>query len=97
MTITLTSVPNAQQITVTLSDVEDAFGQTMPNATVSMNVLKGDTTGNKAVTASDIGETKTESGNPVGEGNFRADVNANGSINSSDIGLVKAASGTNIR
>ena len=55
-----------------------------------MNVLIGDTNGNKAVNASDIGQTKPQSGQAVKATNFREDANANGSINASDVNLVKS-------
>jgi hypothetical protein len=59
-----------------------------------MSVLLGDTTANASVNASDISQTKSQTGQPVGGGNFRTDVTVNGSINSSDIGVVKAQTGT---
>jgi hypothetical protein len=61
-----------------------------------MGVLLGDTTGNRSVNASDISQTKGQSGTPVGASNFREDVTANGEINSSDISVVKAQSGTSL-
>jgi hypothetical protein len=93
-TINLTGVPNAQQITVTLTNVKDGFAQVLPNASVPMNVLLGDTTGNKAVTASDIGQVKAESGQPISQANFRIDVSLNGILNGSDLSMTKAAAGT---
>ena len=59
-----------------------------------MNVLLGDTTGNKAVTSSDIGQVKAESGQPISPANFRIDVSLNGVLNGSDLSMTKAASGT---
>jgi len=56
----------------------------------------GDTNGNKTVNASDIGETKAQSGQAVTAANFRQDVTPNGSINASDIGLVKSRSGASV-
>ena len=96
LTINLTGVPNAQQITLSLSNVKDGFGQTLPSASVGMNVLLGDTTANKAVTASDVSQIKAETSNPIGAGNFRTDVSLNGVINGSDLSMTKAASGTGI-
>jgi hypothetical protein len=58
-----------------------------------MNVLAGDTNGNKTVSSSDIGQTKSESGLPLTSSNFRSDTNASGVINASDIGQVKANAG----
>jgi CSLREA domain-containing protein len=94
MTVSLTGVTDVQKITVTLSNVTDSFAQVLPDTAVSMNMLIGDTSGNKTVNASDIGQTKGQSGTLVTAANFRTDVNANGSINASDIGLVKSRSGT---
>ncbi len=95
MTVNLTGVSNAQQVTVQLSSVTDAVGQTLPAGTVKMNVLLGDVNGNKAVTATDIGQVKANSGgSPVDGTNFRNDLNVDGSINTSDIGMVKTAAGT---
>ena len=94
ISVNLTGVPNAQQITVTLTDATDAFGQTLPSTTVSMNVLVGDSTGNKIVNGSDVSQTKALSGDPVDASKFRCDFNADGSVNASDISQVKAASGT---
>ena len=57
-------------------------------------LLIGDTTGDRYVNAGDIGQTKSQSGNPVTGSNFREDVTVDGSINAGDIGLVKSKSGT---
>ncbi len=97
MTIALTGVPNAHSITVTLSNVKDGFGQTVPSVVVPMNVLLGDVNGNNVVTASDIGAVKAQSGgSPVTGLSFRNDVTADGSINASDVGMVKGAAGTTV-
>ena len=73
-------------------------GGASSDISVALPVLIGDTTANRTVNASDISETKSQSGIPVsnaeGMNNFRNDVNANGEINSSDISLVKSKSGT---
>jgi hypothetical protein len=94
MTIDLTGVPNAQRVMVTLSNVKDAFNQTVASVTVPMNVLVGDSTGNNTVNGSDVGQTKALSGGPVDAVSFRSDFNTDGSIGASDISQVKAASGT---
>ena len=98
MTVNLTGVTNAQQLTVKLSGVTDSGAQVLPDKTVDMIALAGDTSGNKTVNASDVLETKIQSGAPVnggpGTANFRDDVTADGSINSSDILVVKLKSGT---
>ncbi len=93
MTINLTGVTDIQQLTVTLDNVMDSFGQTLPQTAVPMNVLFGDTSANKSVNASDISQTKAQAGQAVDTSNFREDVTVNGDINASDIAAVKADSG----
>jgi uncharacterized protein YdgA (DUF945 family) len=61
-----------------------------------MNVLLGDTNSNKSVTASDLAQTKSQSGLQVSASNFREDVSVSGAINVSDIAAVKSASGTSV-
>ena len=96
ITVSLTGVADVQNLTVTLSNVTDTFSQLLPDATVSVNMLIGDTTGNKTVNSSDISQTKSQSGAPLTNANFRMDVTASGSINTSDISLVKSRSGATL-
>jgi autotransporter-associated beta strand protein len=96
MTVNLTGVTDVQKVTVTLSNVMDSFAQVLPDNEVSVNMLIGDTNGNRSVNAGDIGQTKGQSGAPVTGSNFRSDVNVNGTINAGDIGLVKSRSGTSL-
>ena len=96
MTVNLTGVTDVQKITVTLSNVTDSFAQVLPNTAVSMNLLIGDTSGNKTVNASDVSQTKVQSGQAVTVTNFRTDVTSNGSINGSDVSLVKSRSGNGL-
>jgi hypothetical protein len=94
MTVALTGVTNAQRLTVNLSNVTSTASEVLPNRAVTLGFLVGDTNGSSSVTATDIGQTKAQSGQPVTAGNFRTDVTANGdSISSSDVGLVKSAAG----
>ena len=94
VTIFLRGVTSGQTTTVTMAGVSD--GINMGNVSLPMGILVGDTNGNRTVNATDIGQTKAQSGQPVGAGNFRSDLNANGSINATDIGQVKAQSGTTL-
>jgi hypothetical protein len=91
--VNLTGVTNAQYITVTLTNVVDSQNN-VGNISVPMGVLIGDTNGDGFVNSADIGQTKSQSGQPVTNANFREDLNADGFINSADIGLVKSKSGT---
>ena len=64
------------------------------NVSVPMSVLLGDTTADGFVNSADISQTKSQSGQAVGDSNFREDVNTDGFLNSADISLVKSKSGT---
>jgi hypothetical protein len=79
-----------------LSGVSDTQGFQTPFVAITAGFLRGDTTSNASVTASDIGQTKGQSGQPLSAANFRTDVNVNGAITASDIGQVKAQSGTQL-
>ena len=92
ITVNLTGVANATNVTVTLQCATD--GATSGDVVKTMGVLQGDTNGSGSVTASDIGQVKSQSGAPVTAANFRSDLNANGSINSTDVAIVKSRSGT---
>ena len=93
MTVDLTNVTDVQLITVTLSGVTDSFAQVLPDTAVTAKILLGDTNGNSSVNAGDVAQTKAQSGNVTGAGNFRNDTNVTGSINAGDVGQVKANSG----
>ena len=90
----LTSLPNAQYITATLSNVNDSDGNFSNSLPAVMGLLLGDTNGNGSVNASDVSQTKAQSGQTATSSNFREDVNINGVINASDVSLVKSRSGT---
>jgi hypothetical protein len=95
VTMQLSGVTNAQTATIAINDVSDGVNFGCVN--IPLAVLVGDTNGNRAVTATDIGQVKAASGQPVTASNFRLDVTASGgSINASDIGLVKSLSGTQL-
>ena len=96
MTVNVTGVADVQRIGITLSGVTDSFAQVLPDVTVSMNLLIGDTNGNKTVNATDVGQTKASSGTAVTSANFRQDVTPNGSITASDLGLVKSRAGATV-
>ena len=92
--VNLTGVTNAQTINVTLTNVNDNAGNSSSSISVPMAVLVADVNSNGTVNASDISQTKINSGALVDGTTFRSDVNANGSINASDVALVKSHSGT---
>jgi hypothetical protein len=96
MTINLTGVANAQRLVVTLNNVMDTFGQTLPQTSVILSVLLGDTNGNGLVNAADVAQTKAAIGHTVTASNFRNDVNANGAIDAADAAIVKQHSGQSL-
>ena len=87
---------NAQNITATLPDVNDAAGNHSDSVSVTMGLLIGDTTNSAVVNSADISQTKSQSGQNLTNVNFREDLNADGSINSGDISLAKSRTGTAI-
>lgn len=94
--VNLSGVTNAQRVTVTLFDVTDSLGSHSSAVPVTFGILIGDTNGSGGVTASDIGQMKAASGQPVSAMSFYTDANANGVINATDIGMVKSLSGTHL-
>ena len=96
MTVNLTGVADAQKIIVTLTGATDTLAQVLPNTAVSLNILAGDTSGNKSVNATDVSQTKLQSGAAVNAANFREDVVVSGSINATDVSLVKSQSGSSV-
>ena len=96
VTVNLTNVPNAQRVTVNVLDIHDSAGNVSAFHSGTMRVLIGDTSGNGIANASDVSQTKAQSGAPVGAGNFREDVTGNGTINAGDVSDVKAHSGTSV-
>ncbi|MBA3544161.1 MAG: hypothetical protein H0T83_06955 [Chthoniobacterales bacterium] len=91
-TVNVAGVTSGQYITLTLLGVND--GVNTNDVAVRMGVLVGDTTGDGSVNSTDIGQTKSKSGQAVDSTNFRNDVNTDANLNSADIGLVKSKSGT---
>src|SRR5438552_1301928 len=78
---------NAQYITTQLNNVSDGTNTISP--AVTFGLLIGDTNGNGSVNASDVAQTKAQTGMAACPPNFREDVNGDGIINASDIALVK--------
>ena len=69
VTVPLTNVTNAQRITVKLTNVTD--GINIGDVVIPMGILIGDTTGNGSVNASDVSQTKLQSGQAITASNFR--------------------------
>jgi hypothetical protein len=91
ITIDLSQLSNGHTIVVRLYGLND--GTTTADLDIPMSILIGDTSGNGIVNASDVSQTKAQTGQPITASNFREDVNGNGAINASDVALVKSKSG----
>jgi hypothetical protein len=96
MTVNLTGVTNAQETTITLSNVADALSQVMAPTALKLRALLGDVNGDGAVNSADATVTRNRSGQPADGTNFRADVNVDGTINSADATIVRANSGNGL-
>jgi PKD repeat protein len=91
--VNLSGITTGQHITVTLHNAQDTAGNA-GDVAVTMGVLVGDTNSDHFVDSADIGQTKSQSGKPVTQSNYREDLNNDGFIDSADISLVKSKSGT---
>jgi hypothetical protein len=87
---------NAENVTVTLTNVTDSQSDTLPSASATMGLLVGDVDGNGTVNRADFSLVKADLGAATDGTNFREDVNANGSIDRNDAKLVKRANGTSL-
>jgi uncharacterized protein (DUF1800 family) len=96
MLIPLQGVANAQTVTLTLSNVTDGQGNTLPSAAVFFRVLEGDVNGSGSVSVSDINLAKYRQGSALSYATFRDDVDLNGSIAAADTTLVKARINTSV-
>lgn len=96
MLVNLSGVANGQRLTITATNVAGVSGPVLSSASVVMGFLVGDTNGNGTVNATDIGQTKLQSGQATTGANFRTDVTINGTINATDIALVKSRSGQSV-
>ena len=94
ISVDLTGVANAQQVTLSLNDVTDALGQPLPATSFGVAFLIGDTNGDTFVNSGDAIQTRSRSGQTTDATNFRSDVNTDGFINSGDSTAVRARSGT---
>jgi len=97
--VNLGGVPNAQYVTVSLTNVADSLDHFSSLVSATMGVLLGDTNADGVVNSADITQTRRQSGNVAHadpSANFREDVTLDGVINSADITAVRRQSGTAI-
>lgn len=96
MTVKLTGVANAQAVTVTLSNLTDGVGGSIPSINVPFRVLLGDCNADAQVAAGDVFIVKARSSQTTNGANFRSDFNLDGQVAAGDVFMVKAASSTSV-
>jgi subtilisin family serine protease len=94
--VSLSSVANAQRVTVTLHAVTDTSGNSSPSISVPIDFLLGDANADRVVNVADSQQTRARSGQTAGTENFRWDVNLDGTVNSADAIIVRQQSGNAI-
>ncbi len=85
---------NAQNIKLTLTNIHDDEGNTLPTAIATVGLLLGDINGDGIVDSNDAHQTKRDRGQSTNSGNFREDINKNGRIDTIDFAVVKSQLGT---
>jgi uncharacterized delta-60 repeat protein len=92
--VDISGTANGETMTINLENVSNGSGA--GNVTLRVGTLLGDVNGSGVVNASDVSQTKAQSGQPLSASNFRTDVNASGAMNATDIGMVRAHSGMTV-
>jgi hypothetical protein len=87
---------NAEDVTVSVTNVQDDQSNTLASASVTMGLLMGDVDGDGSVTKADLGLVKADLGQTTNATNFREDVNVDGTINQLDARAVKRQRGTSL-
>ena len=94
LTVIPDGTPGGKRLTITMQNV--TVGSSSGDVVIPMNLLVGDINSSSTVSASDVTQCKSLSGQTLSAANFRSDVNISGSINASDITLVKTQSGASL-
>ena len=87
VTVGLTGVTDRQYVTVVLTNVSDATGNTGGSASVRIGFLLGDVNGSRVVTLADLGQVNAQLAQLVSSTNFTKDVNASGTLTLTDKAL----------
>jgi uncharacterized repeat protein (TIGR03803 family) len=87
---------NAQDVTVTLTNVQDDQSNTLASASATMGLLLGDVDGDGSVTMADVTLVRASLGQTVNATNFRRDINPDGTINHMDVSRAKHSVGTSL-
>ena len=92
--VNLTGVPNAREVTVTLTGVNDTCGNTAASIAVPMGVLLADVNASRRVDAGDVYAVRQQNSQPLSSANFRNDINTTGRIDAGDVFLTRQQNGT---
>jgi len=87
-TQSLTSVPNAQFIAVSLNNVIDSQNN-VGAVSAPMGVLLGDVNASGRVDAADVSSVRQQTLQPITTSNFRDDINASGRIDAADVSIAR--------
>jgi uncharacterized repeat protein (TIGR03803 family) len=87
---------DAEDITFTLTNVQDDQSNTLISASVTMALLMSDVDGDGSVTQADVKLVKAHLGQATDATNFRDDVNVDGVINQLDVTAVRRRIGTSL-
>jgi RHS repeat-associated protein len=94
VTLNLTGVSDAQNVVVSLNNVND--GSVTNNVLIGVSVLLGDVDGNGVVNSLDTAQVQLDLNHLVQVANFRNDITLDGIITSSDLSTVQSAIGTSV-
>ncbi|HYR22718.1 MAG TPA: dockerin type I domain-containing protein [Chthoniobacterales bacterium] len=89
ITVPLTNVTNAQHLVITLDGVQDAAGAILNNLVARMDVLLGDVDASGRVDSTDVFQVRQQSLQNANSSNFRTDVDESGRIDSTDIFITR--------
>jgi uncharacterized repeat protein (TIGR03803 family) len=87
---------NAQDVTVTLTNVQDDQSNTLASASATMGLLLGDVDGDGSVTMADVNLVRASRGQTADPTNFRRDINPDGTINHKDVSRARHSVGTSL-
>jgi len=89
ITVPLTNVINAQHLVITLDGVQDAAGAILNNLVARMDVLLGDVDASGRVDSTDVFQVRQQSLQNANSSNFRTDVDESGRIDSTDVFITR--------
>jgi hypothetical protein len=96
-TVNLANVSNAQYITVSLSNVVDAAGNSGNILSPQMGVLIGDVNATGGVDGNDVAAVQSQTRQPVNsDAEARFDVNATGAIDGNDVAITQGHTRTSL-